>query len=117
MYNIGQHCNPGHPPPSVCFKASVSVFLWLCSQLCFGCVSTAAKGPTRYVLSETPAPLLGPGFANNPEAIFATICGQIYKQIRLITEVILIRHLKQTDFSLFGILLLTIRASNRTISH
>lgn len=78
----------------VCFKACVSVFLWLCSQQCFGCVSTAAKGRTRYVLSETPAPLLGPGSASNPGAIFATICGQICKQIRLIAEDVLIRPLQ-----------------------
>lgn len=91
---MGHPCNPGPAPSSVCIKAGVSVFLWLCSQQCFGCASTAAKGLTRYVLSEIPAPLLGPGSASNPGAIFATICGQIYKQIRLITEDILIRPLK-----------------------
>lgn len=84
---------------SVCLKTRVSVFLGLCSQLCFVCASTAVKGLTRCVLSETPAPLLGPGFASNPEAIFAAICGWIHKQIRLITEGILIRQLKQTDFA------------------
>lgn len=91
---MGHPCNPGHAPSSVCFKACVSFFLWLCSQQCFECASTAAMGLTRYVLSETPDPLLGPGSASNPEAIFATICGQIYKQIRLITEDVLIRPLK-----------------------
>lgn len=95
--------------PSACFEACVSVFLWLCSQLCFGCASTAVKGLTRYVLSETPAPLLGPDSASNPEAIFVAICRQIYKQIRLITEDILIRQLKKVDFSALVTLLFTLK--------
>lgn len=117
MHNIGHSCNPGCAPSSVCFEACVSVFLWLCSQQCFGCASIAAKGLTRYVLSETPAPLLGPGSASNPEAIFATICGQIYKQIRLITEDILIRQLKQTDLSPLGTLLFALKQKSRRFSH
>lgn len=98
----------------------VSVFLWLCSQQCFGCASTAEKGLTRCVLSETPAPLLGRGSASNPEAIFATICRQINKQIRLITEDILIRLLKQTDFTPRRTLLFTFQCrekKNKLCSH
>lgn len=82
---MGGPCHPGRSPRSVCVEARVSVFLWLCSRPCFGCASTAATGLTRYFLSETPAPPLGPGSASNPEAIFATICGEIHQQIRLVT--------------------------------
>lgn len=82
----------GHPSnPQYCAVACVSVFLWLSLQQCFGCASTAAMDLTRYVLSETPAPLPGQGSASNPEAMFATICGQIYEQFRLITEEVLIK--------------------------
>lgn len=78
----------------------LSVFLWLCAWPCFGCASTAAKDPTRCVLSGTPAPLPGPGSASNPEAMFAAICGQIHNQIRLLTAHDLIRCNKtQTDFA------------------
>lgn len=77
----------------------LSLFLWLCAWPCFGCASTAAKDPTRCVLSGTPAPLPGPGSASNPEAMFAAICGQTHNQIRLITAHHLIRFNKtQTDF-------------------
>lgn len=80
--------------------ACLSVFLWLCAWPCFGCASTAAKDPTRCVLSGTPAPLPGPGSASNPEAMFAAICGQIHNQIRLLTAHDLIRCNKtQTDFA------------------
>lgn len=113
IHNLGHSYNPGRTPSSVCFKACVSVFLWLCSQQCFGCASTAEKGLTRCVLSETPAPLLGRGSASNPEAIFATICRQINKQIRLITEDILIRLLKQTDFTPRRTLLFTFQCREK----
>lgn len=86
----------------LCSKAHVSAFLWLCSQRWLGCASTATTDLTRYVLSATPAPLLGPGSASNPEAMFATICRQIHKQIRLITEDVLIGSLTCPDFSPLG---------------
>lgn len=80
--------------------ACLRVFLWLCARPCSGCASTAAKDPTRCVLSETPALLPGPGSASNPEAMFAAICGRIHNQIRLITAQDLIRFNKtQTDFA------------------
>lgn len=109
---MGHPGNPGRIPLAVCSKASVSVFLWLCSQLCFGCVSTAAKGLTRCVLSATPAPLLGPGSANNPEAIFATICRQIFQQIRLITTDSLIRRI-----SLFWYIAIRIQVNKVHVFH
>lgn len=81
----------GLAPSSACSMACVSVFLWLGSQQCSGCASTAERGLTRCVLSVTPAPQLGPGSASNPEAIFAAICGRICKQIRLTANDVLIK--------------------------
>ena len=101
---MGHPRDAGRAPSPVCWEACVSVFLWLCSQQCFGCASTVERGPTRYVLSETPAPPLGRGSASNPEAIFATICGHTYKQIRLITEDILIRLIKRRFLSPWGVI-------------